>query len=499
MSDDESKSGCTSTPMVILALIFFWPVGLALMWTGRTFNLVIRILITLFFLGTVFLSLTLGLLTMSPGCDDLPPVGAPEEQMGDFKDQMKEARERMMEARDRMKEAQKKARDEFAGARDEMLAERKRIKEMIEAFKQPSEAKTEAAPATESRGKVWSHRKVKPSKYEHVSVDAQEIKPLRPVEFETGSDVIRDASHSLLDEVVKASREHGVSKLLVGGHTDDVGADSDNMRLSQRRADSVKRYLESKKIGIQLLAIGFGETRPIAKGESDQARAQNRRVEFQIIEQAAKPQKSTSCSGEPDEAACLEQRCEKGQARACLERAEQLRGEDEPKRRVFNKKACDGGDLLGCTKLGAMHERGDGGDKNEAEAFRLYKQACDGDIGDGCNNLGYLYENGVAVAQDSKEAVRIYEKGCGLKTGEACSNLGLLYEDGKGVAVDLKKAAALHREACDLEVGGGCSNLASMYRMGQGVDRDPDQAKALNKKACDLGFAPACKRLQRLR
>ena len=66
-------------------------------------------------------------------------------------------------------------------------------------------------------------------------MEAQEIKPLRPVEFETGSDVIRPASYSLLDEVVKASSEHGVSKLLVGGHTDDVGSDSDNMRLSQRR------------------------------------------------------------------------------------------------------------------------------------------------------------------------------------------------------------------------------------------------------------------------
>ena len=130
------------------------------------------------------------------------------------------------------------------------------------------------------------------------------------MEFETGSDVIREGSYSLLDEVVTASSEYGVSKLLVGGHTDDVGSDSDNMRLSQRRADAVKRYLETKKIGAELLAIGFGETRPLIEGRDEEARAQNRRVEFQIIEKAATPKKRTLCSGEDDETACLEKRCE---------------------------------------------------------------------------------------------------------------------------------------------------------------------------------------------
>ena len=127
--------------------------------------------------------------------------------------------------------------------------------------------------------------------------------------------MIRPASYSRLDEVVKASSEHGVSKLLVGGHTDDVGSDSDNMRLSQRRADSVKRYLENQKIGVELLAIGFGETQPLVPGQSDEARAQNRRVAFQIIEQAAVPKKRTLCSGEDDETACLEKRRAAGDAR----------------------------------------------------------------------------------------------------------------------------------------------------------------------------------------
>ena len=69
----ESKnSGCTSMPVVILALLFFWPLGLVLMWTGKTFNFVIRVIITLFFLGTIFISLAFGLLAMAPGCEGLP-------------------------------------------------------------------------------------------------------------------------------------------------------------------------------------------------------------------------------------------------------------------------------------------------------------------------------------------------------------------------------------------------------------------------------------------
>tara|TARA_B000000557_G_C20782523_1_gene447160 strand:- start:7 stop:1512 length:1506 start_codon:yes stop_codon:yes gene_type:complete len=499
---DSNASGCTSMPVVILALLFFWPVGLVLMWTGKTFNLVIRVLITLFFMAAIFLSFTFGLLAMAPGCEGLTvetsgPIADP---MGEMQDRMKEAKDRMKTMRDKMKEARKDMRDEFAKARKEMKGEQQRIQDMIEAFKKPK--KESDKPATKKpakEGKLWFQRRVKPSAYEHVKVEAQEIKPLRPVEFETGSDVIREGSYSLLDEVVTASSEYGVSKLLVGGHTDDVGSDSDNMRLSQRRADAVKRYLETKKIGAELLAIGFGETRPLVEGQDEEARAQNRRVEFQIIEKAATPKKRTLCSGEDDETACLEKRCEAGEARACLERGEQLYGKDETTRRLFNRKACDGGDLLACTKLGAQHERGAGGSKDLKEALLLYTQACAGQDGDGCNNLGSLHKDGEVVSQNYGEAKRLYEKACELGTGNGCSNLGVLYEDGQGVDKAPAKGLELHEKACGMDAPGGCLNAGRMHATGAGVPRNQEQAKVMFKKSCDLGLELGCKRYQLLR
>ena len=171
---DSNKSGCTSMPVVILALLFFWPVGLVLMWTGKTFNLVIRVLITLFFLGAIFLSLTVGLLAMVPGCEGLTvetsgPAGDP---MGEMQDRMKEAKDRMQTMRDKMKEARKEMRDEFAKAREEMQGEQQRIQEMIEAFKQPKPESNKPAPKTRAKeGKLWFQRRVKPSAYEHVKVE----------------------------------------------------------------------------------------------------------------------------------------------------------------------------------------------------------------------------------------------------------------------------------------------------------------------------------------
>ncbi len=494
MSDDKN-SGCFSVPVVVLALVFFWPLGLVLMWSGKTFNFVLRTLITLFFLGATLMGLAMGFWAMGPGCEELAkqtPMTL-ENPINDAKDQLNTMRQQMQNARKEMQ-------TDLDKARRDMLNEQKRIKDMIQAFKQPKPQADKAARKQPNKeNKLWFQRKVKPSVYEHVRVEAKEIKPLRPVEFETGSDVIRQESYSLLDEVVQASSEYGVSKLLVGGHTDDVGSDSDNMRLSQRRADSVKRYLENKKIGIDLLAIGFGETRPLVEGQSDEARAQNRRVEFQIIEQAAEPKKRTLCSGEVDEVACLEKRCAAGDARACLERGEQLYGKDETTRRRFNRKACDGGDLLACTKLGAQHERGAGGAKDLKEALLLYTQACAGNDGDGCNNLGSLHKDGEVVAQNYGEAKRLYEKSCELGTGNGCSNLGTLYEDGFGVTKAPAKGLELHEKACSMDAPGGCLNAGRMHAVGAGIPRDSEKAKARFKKTCDLGLELGCTRYRMLK
>ena len=72
----------------------------------------------------------------------------------------------------------------------------------------------------------------------------------------------------------------------IEGHTDSVGDDSANLRLSQNRANSVMSALLRRKVDpSRMEAVGFGETRPVASNSSASGRAENRRTEFNIIEQ----------------------------------------------------------------------------------------------------------------------------------------------------------------------------------------------------------------------
>ena len=122
-------------------------------------------------------------------------------------------------------------------------------------------------------------------KYTLIKVTKEAIKITQKIQFASGKAKIKKVSHPILDEVADAIVTHRIQKILVEGHTDDVGRDSYNLRLSQKRADAVRNYLIRKGVKAERLdAIGFGETRPLVKGKSRKARATNRRVEFKIIE-----------------------------------------------------------------------------------------------------------------------------------------------------------------------------------------------------------------------
>ena len=78
-------------------------------------------------------------------------------------------------------------------------------------------------------------------------------------------------------------KENPSYKLKIDGHTDDQGDDTKNKILSQKRAEAVLKYLESKKIDAnRMMAEGFGEERPIADNKTAEGRAKNRRVEFKV-------------------------------------------------------------------------------------------------------------------------------------------------------------------------------------------------------------------------
>ena len=112
------------------------------------------------------------------------------------------------------------------------------------------------------------------------------IEILEKVQFETGSADILEESFALLDEVADILEKNpGVTKVRVEGHTDSKGSKRFNKRLSQKRANAVRDYLVDKGIDkSRFKAKGFGQAKPIADNDTDEGRAENRRVEFNILE-----------------------------------------------------------------------------------------------------------------------------------------------------------------------------------------------------------------------
>ena len=121
-----------------------------------------------------------------------------------------------------------------------------------------------------------------------VKVTAEKIVILDKVFFETNKDVIKTVSYELLDDVAGTIIANPqLVKIEVDGHTDADGVDAANLDLSQRRAESVVRYLVAKGVGVErFVPVGFGETKPIDSNKTATGKANNRRVEFVILETA---------------------------------------------------------------------------------------------------------------------------------------------------------------------------------------------------------------------
>ena len=101
--------------------------------------------------------------------------------------------------------------------------------------------------------------------------------------FDTGKASIQKDSDAVLDNLTATAMRCADAHVEISGHTDSVGSDDTNIQLSQRRAEAVADYLV--KAGIppeRLNAVGYGKTRPIASNDSEEGRAQNRRIEFDV-------------------------------------------------------------------------------------------------------------------------------------------------------------------------------------------------------------------------
>jgi len=120
-----------------------------------------------------------------------------------------------------------------------------------------------------------------------VELSATEIKINDKVQFALNSAEILEVSHGLLDEVGQMISGHPELKVIeVGGHASADGDDAHNLKLSDKRAKAVMKYL-TDKAGIEktrLTAKGYGETAPIASNDTEEGKEKNRRVEFVITE-----------------------------------------------------------------------------------------------------------------------------------------------------------------------------------------------------------------------
>ncbi len=119
-----------------------------------------------------------------------------------------------------------------------------------------------------------------------VVVGEKKLELADKVYFQTGKTTIRTVSYGLLDEVASVINGHPeVKKIAIEGHTDSVGKASFNTKLSQGRAEAVRKYLVEKGVEpSRLSAKGYGESQPIADNKTPRGREQNRRVEFKIAE-----------------------------------------------------------------------------------------------------------------------------------------------------------------------------------------------------------------------
>lgn len=101
--------------------------------------------------------------------------------------------------------------------------------------------------------------------------------------FDFDKSVLKPAGKQSIDDAVAKMRNVDVEMVIATGHTDSIGTDAYNQKLSERRATSVKEYMVSKGIpAAKITILGKGETQPVATNKTKEGRAKNRRVDIEF-------------------------------------------------------------------------------------------------------------------------------------------------------------------------------------------------------------------------
>lgn len=119
-----------------------------------------------------------------------------------------------------------------------------------------------------------------------VSRDGDVIKLNLPdgVTFDFGKANLKPQFYPALDQVAATMAEYNQTIVEISGHTDSIGSDEANQRLSEQRAGSVSNYLAGKGLMRERFeVVGMGKRYPIASNDTDAGRASNRRVEIRVV------------------------------------------------------------------------------------------------------------------------------------------------------------------------------------------------------------------------
>jgi outer membrane protein OmpA-like peptidoglycan-associated protein len=104
------------------------------------------------------------------------------------------------------------------------------------------------------------------------------------ITFQTDSADLRPQFFAVLDSVGLVINEFNKTLVEISGHTDSTGSNEYNQALSERRANTVAHYILGREVDrMRVLALGYGETRPIASNDTADGRQSNRRVEIELV------------------------------------------------------------------------------------------------------------------------------------------------------------------------------------------------------------------------
>jgi len=135
--------------------------------------------------------------------------------------------------------------------------------------------------------------------------------------------------------------------------------------------------------------------------------------------------------------------------------AEAYESGDFQKAFKYYKKACEGGNALGCSNVGLLYVKAEGVKQDYVEAKKYYGKACDGGHATACSTLA-LVSTYVNAEQNYAKTKEYFEKACEDGDAEACFGIGSLYFEAEGVKQDKQAAKRYYGKACDLGLQKGC-------------------------------------------